>query len=533
MDQRRRVLQILNMPEDWANLTREESIKVREAGKKFNEDHPFAMENAKKSKEAWDAISSSLKGIRDDMGAAFGPDVVGAVKQIQAFLDNRSNLDAFASKMHDTAENIAQIFRGYTNLKIILNHDVFGKKSLEDELAPNSRPGTFEERFDAGKFKDAITQGFLDALRQAGGPGYTPMAFHPGGGGSGGGYFGSAEYPAFDPNTGTGGGTGGGGTRGNRNNNRGNMKFGPLARSFGATHADSGGFAFFPDQASGDAAQHALLQSNKYQGLTLNQFARKYAEGSPDWAKTVGGSLGIGRNDIVNTKDPRLQEAIRKAEGTNGGNARGMDPMAPAGSGITNAAKTAVRSRSGKTFQVASWAAPNFQHFIDSYEKAGGVLGPNTGTLGTRPGNSSYHPLARAMDLNQIARGIRGGGVTLDRATEERLADDAGLWPGSRFGDAGHFEARNKAHALEVQKAWQKHGASLRDHIRGGKSPATDGSLLRNGQRSDAGLTGCASLTIDLNGFPRGTKTASSHEGLFKEVTLNRGRPMSSAGETS
>jgi hypothetical protein len=46
-------------------------------------------------------------------------------------------------------------------------------------------------------------------------------------------------------------------------------------------------------------------------------------------------------------------------------------------------------------------------------------------------------------------------------------------------------------------------------------------------------LNGSASLTIDLNGFPRGTRTATAHEGLFKQVTLNRGRPMSSASEVS
>jgi hypothetical protein len=40
-------------------------------------------------------------------------------------------------------------------------------------------------------------------------------------------------------------------------------------------------------------------------------------------------------------------------------------------------------------------------------------------------------------------------------------------------------------------------------------------------------------LTIDLNGFPRGTKTALKTEGLFKQVTLNRGRPMATASETS
>jgi hypothetical protein len=39
-------------------------------------------------------------------------------------------------------------------------------------------------------------------------------------------------------------------------------------------------------------------------------------------------------------------------------------------------------------------------------------------------------------------------------------------------------------------------------------------------------------LSIDLNGFPRGTKTAFKEEGgLFR--ALNRGRPMAAASETS
>jgi hypothetical protein len=42
------------------------------------------------------------------------------------------------------------------------------------------------------------------------------------------------------------------------------------------------------------------------------------------------------------------------------------------------------------------------------------------------------------------------------------------------------------------------------------------------------GFTGSASLTIDLDGFPGGTRTASRADGLFKQVTLNRGRPMGS-----
>jgi hypothetical protein len=51
--------------------------------------------------------------------------------------------------------------------------------------------------------------------------------------------------------------------------------------------------------------------------------------------------------------------------------------------------------------------------------------------------------------------------------------------------------------------------------------------LLGGGQT----VTGDASLSIDLNGFPRGTKTATNYSGMFKEVRLNRGRPMAVASE--
>jgi len=113
----------------------------------------------------------------------------------------------------------------------------------------------------------------------------------------------------------------GGGTRGDRNNNPGNIKYGLFAREHGATGFD-GPFAVFPDYATGAAAQEILVKTRGYSGLTLHQFAARYAEGSPAWEKTVGNSLGIGPNDIVNNQDPKLVEAIRRAEGTGSG-ARG------------------------------------------------------------------------------------------------------------------------------------------------------------------------------------------------------------------
>jgi hypothetical protein len=107
---------------------------------------------------------------------------------------------------------------------------------------------------------------------------------------------------------------------------------------------------------------------------------------------------------------------------------------------------------------------------------------------------------------------------------------EAGLWPGSRFGDAGHFEARNKAHALEVQEAWKKHGANVQDHIRNGRRSENDGQLLKQGMKA-VDLNGSATVDINLSGFPRGTKATASSEGLFKSVKLNRGRPMASASQ--
>ncbi|WP_461342220.1 hypothetical protein [Bradyrhizobium sp.] len=121
----------------------------------------------------------------------------------------------------------------------------------------------------------------------------------------------------------------GSGSRGDRNNNPGNIEDGPFARAHGATGSD-GRFAVFPDYATGSAAQEALLAGAGYHGLTLHQFAQRYAEGSAAWEKTVGGELGIGSGDIVDNRDPRLAGAIRRAEGT------GAKGAAASRGGITN-----------------------------------------------------------------------------------------------------------------------------------------------------------------------------------------------------
>jgi hypothetical protein len=132
-----------------------------------------------------------------------------------------------------------------------------------------------------------------------------------------------------------------------------------------------------------------------------------------------------------------------------GGGAGGI--VAPAGTPIQHGGMAAVKTSTGKTFQVDARYAQNWQGFINDYEKAGGVIGPNSGTLGTR-GNPSGHPIGEAMDINQTGRNIRGGGASLPIATENQLAEKWGLVSGANFSrpDAGHFGVRSPEAARQA-----------------------------------------------------------------------------------
>lgn len=144
-----------------------------------------------------------------------------------------------------------------------------------------------------------------------------------------------------------GGGQGGGATgatgsasstpRGIRNNNPGNLKFGPFAKSMGATGADADGFAIFPDTSAGTRAQENLLLGSGYFGggrRTIASIISKYAPASDgnsvgDYAKFVAKDTGIAPNQPLNTADiPRVAAAMRKFE---------------------NGAQSASNSRGGKT----------------------------------------------------------------------------------------------------------------------------------------------------------------------------------------
>lgn len=179
--------------------------------------------------------------------------------------------------------------------------------------------------------------------------------------------------------------------------------------------------------------------------LGLDQLGKPYLGGKEGatgqgWPRTVEGGKG---SESGQTGGP-------SPEGSTGGSA-GI--TAPAGTPIHRSGMATVTTSTGRKFQVDARYAQNFQGFIDDYEKAGGVIGPESGTLGHRPHNRSGHPIGAAIDINQVGYGIRGrGGKTLPTDVEDALAEKWGLTSGNKWRrpDTGHFGIRSPEAASQA-----------------------------------------------------------------------------------
>lgn len=189
------------------------------------------------------------------------------------------------------------------------------------------------------------------------------------------------------------------------------------------------------------------------------------------------------------------------------------DRMAPAGTRPLGEGTSIITAPSGAKFRVATEFAPNFQGFLNDYEAEGGRIGPNSGGLSGRPGNASYHPLGRAIDVNQIGRNIRKGGVSLSVEQENEIARRHGLRPGSTFRspDAGHFEVNSAEAAraaidrtMKRQTAEQKKKVSIKGDFDFSDMPAAS-------QKSGDELGKFKLLKVNMN--PQGAKDS---EGLLR-----------------
>jgi hypothetical protein len=156
----------------------------------------------------------------------------------------------------------------------------------------------------------------------------------------------------------------------------------------------------------------------------------------------------------------------------------------------------------------------------------------------------------RAASVNAAIDAVLAGRNVLRGATDQGMVSDPnGRWRGGRVygldqvyndwggGPGGHEGARRfrEEQQRQVLAAAAHHGAHLRDFVSRGRKPQTDGELLRRGMKAvDAGDGRGTNhnLTVDFQNMPRGVRTAYKGDaGLFKQVALNRGRPMNTASE--
>lgn len=113
-----------------------------------------------------------------------------------------------------------------------------------------------------------------------------------------------------------------GGTRAWRNSNPGNIRYSKFAQNVGAI-GQAGGFAVFPDEATGMYAIEALLRTDSYNKLTVAGAIERYAPPSEnDTAayhrnieRLTGLSINKRMSDLTPTELTSVANAIRQIEG--------------------------------------------------------------------------------------------------------------------------------------------------------------------------------------------------------------------------
>lgn len=113
-----------------------------------------------------------------------------------------------------------------------------------------------------------------------------------------------------------------GGTRAWRNNNPGNIRMSDFSRRAGAI-GEAGGFAVFPDEATGQRAVKQLLRGNSYQNLTIANAVSRYAPPSENntvayqrsLERLTGLSINRRISDLSDAELDKVVGAIRQIEG--------------------------------------------------------------------------------------------------------------------------------------------------------------------------------------------------------------------------
>jgi hypothetical protein len=213
------------------------------------------------------------------------------------------------------------------------------------------------------------------------------------------------------------------GTLATVNNNPGNIIAGSFATSYGATGSNSG-FAVFPDVASGNAAQDALVQNYINGGASVNDLINAWAPptapgNSPaatqNYSNFVANSLGISPTTPLNTLPslPSLPGLSPSQQSSIAQNANNLSTQ------LQNQSPTATGNPSSST------NAPSASSVANSL--LGSLLGLGPGATGT----ISFGRIgAFVLGLIFIA-----GGIYLFKGTQTVI--EVGTRHARRFAEAG------------------------------------------------------------------------------------------------
>ncbi|WP_024340982.1 hypothetical protein [Bradyrhizobium japonicum] len=504
VDQRKRVLGLLGLPENWAYLTDKEMQEMRRKSDEFNRRFPFNAQAAHDAKHAWDELLTTFRGLKDEMSSAAAPGITEGLKSIQDFVHD-PEIRAIWNDINDGAKKLEETFKGW-GISPSLKSDLQDIKAIIDgikwffskdgKLSPPSVKENLQAPFkkfglgsDDKKAQENVKEGtrqgleefFLKQKMMEQSGMFQPTAFNPGGMGarSRGGYFGSKEFPAI--------GTPGAGSGGMDGSVPKSMGKGPDGSS-----VPMGGDGL-PVPTSGTLAEQR------------KRFAQELEQ------------------------KPWLRDKLLRIAA----NEQGKHPVGTQNVIEETMNRAIVRGTSLE--KEARWTGE------------GGYY-----AMGNMGRGALENPSHRAI-LEQGLKNALAGSNSSNFAT-----DNASSWLAAKHKRTGNFtptgpdvhgetffgpDNRIRSHIARWQ-AWkqgviaadqQSHGARLSDMIRRGRRGPSDAELLKRGMRaSDAGsLNGNAKLDITLNGFPKGTRTAHHADGIFKQVQLNRGRPMLQASETS
>jgi hypothetical protein len=491
VDQKKRVLALLGLPENWAYLSEKEMAEMRKRAEDFNNRFPFSAKAAEDAKKAWDDLITTFHGLRDEMGGEFAPGFSKGLKEFnelinsESFKEFKGYVDAVGKSL--SGWNIGSFKSDAQDLKAIMDaisatvHGVEGMWAKIAEIwkrgfgsgTGTGAPGSQSDQKQQDNVKEGTRKGleeFYNTLKQQNNDGgYTPMAYHPpgssGGGGGGTPRFGSAEYP----NLGAGAPGGGGGLSG-----------GSVPKSSQGT----GNGALGPD---------AMYSMNP----------------GP-------------QNDsaLASDREKRFRDEVTRNPGL-------LDRMAQISLG-ENKGKKANQEVIETIFNRASARGTSLAQAMKEYTGRGSD-GYYPGTTFSGGARAMGNAKLRAMAEEHIRKAWGGSNVS------GYATDNSSSWLAEKEKRSGAFTWHNDDSAESFFSPGKSGGgrASRGSYLKwlhglDGQRKDSDAELLSKGMKTmdNRDFKGNANVTVDFRNMPKGVAVAGKADGMFKQVTLNRGRQM-------